>query len=198
MNRYDNPNYAALFHIKYEYQKMYDAIFYWNERLDDTNDFHITHYLYGMGWVLGDMGFHGWEGDAAKNECYHYDEVLWYHGILKETLRNLLGIPSRADFEISHDSFAKDSFIEDEKFANMKSRISGMVKDYQKMYDTIQSWDKPIDLPEDPDAHFGNLSWHLSMPTPLDASWLEEDFLVVKKAYKDLKNALQRAIGIHE
>lgn len=86
------------------------------------------------------------------------------------------------------------------RYDNFKYDVLRYAKDeYQKMYDAIKDWDKPEDLPEDPDAHFVNLSWHLSMPTPgLDAPWLEEDYLTVKKAYKDLKNALQRAIGIHE
>ena len=62
-----------------DYEKMYDAIKNWNEaspptkRLDDGTFYNEPgHYIYGMGWALEDMGFHGWVGDAAKNEVYHY------------------------------------------------------------------------------------------------------------------------------
>ena len=63
-----------------DYQKMYDAIKNWNEespptkRLEDGTFYNEPgHYIYGMGWALGDMCFHGWVGDAAKNEMYHYE-----------------------------------------------------------------------------------------------------------------------------
>ena len=65
-----------------DYQKMYDAIKNWNEaspptkRLEDGTVYNEPgHYIYGMGWAIDDMGYHGWTGDAAKNEWHHYEEV---------------------------------------------------------------------------------------------------------------------------
>lgn len=82
-----------------DYKKMYDAIKNWDEtspptkRLEDGTFYNEPgHYIYGMGWVLGDMGFHGWTGDAAKNEVYHYEEVSKAHKALKVALQHALGI----------------------------------------------------------------------------------------------------------
>ena len=45
-----------------------------------------------MGWAIDDMGFHGWSGEDAKNEVYHYEEVRKAHKALKVALQNALGI----------------------------------------------------------------------------------------------------------
>lgn len=80
------------------YQKMYDTIKNWNEAspptkvIDEQIHNEEGHYLYGMGWAIGDMGYHGWSGDAAKNEIYHYEEVRKAHKALKVALQNALGI----------------------------------------------------------------------------------------------------------
>ena len=73
-----------------DYQKMYDAIKNWNESSfgKESKD----HYLYGMGWSIGDMAYFGWTGDAAKNERHHYEEVRQAHKALKVALQNALGV----------------------------------------------------------------------------------------------------------
>lgn len=190
MSRYDDYEYSMLYYIKGEYQRMYDVISCWDEDSSETNVTSSKHYLYGMGWAIGDIGFFGWRGEAADNERYHYEEVLWYYTILKETLRNLLDIPSRENREIRGKPFSRN-----EKFANTKSKMGGMIKDYQAMFDAIKDWDNPVDLPEDHNAHFANLAWYLFIPTSeLDDARLCEDIVAVRKAYVDLKHALQRAI----
>lgn len=73
-----------------DYQKMYDVIKNWDE--SSFNKESKDHYIYGMGWVIGDMAYHGWTGDAAKNERHHYDEVKKTHKALKIALQNALGI----------------------------------------------------------------------------------------------------------
>lgn len=81
------------------YQEMYDAIKNWNEasppskRLEDGTCYNEPgHYIYGMGWELGDMGCHGWTGDAAENEWHHYEEVRKAHKAFKVALQNALGL----------------------------------------------------------------------------------------------------------
>ena len=73
-----------------DYQKMYDAIKNWNE--SSLNKESKDHYIFGMGWAIDDMAYHGWTGDAAKNEKHHYDEVKKAHKALKVALQNALGI----------------------------------------------------------------------------------------------------------
>ena len=58
-----------------DYQKMYDAIKNWNESSFDKES--KDHYLYGMGWAIDDMPYHGWTGDAAENERHHYVPVCY-------------------------------------------------------------------------------------------------------------------------
>lgn len=73
-----------------EYQKMYDTIKNWNESPPAGP---VTeHYLYSIGWSIGDMGYFGWTGDAAKNEVHHYEEIKRAHKALKVALQNALGI----------------------------------------------------------------------------------------------------------
>ena len=74
-----------------DYQKMYDAIKNWDES-PSTIEVNGESYIYGMGWAIGDMGYHGWSGDAAKNEIHHYEEVKKAHKALKSALQNALGI----------------------------------------------------------------------------------------------------------
>lgn len=73
-----------------EYQKMYEAIRHWNETSFNENP--NEHYLYEMEWTLDEMGNHGWTGEAAENEWYHYKEVKNAHKALKVALQNALGI----------------------------------------------------------------------------------------------------------
>lgn len=73
-----------------DYQKMYESVKNWNE-----SGFHKEskdHYIYGMGWSIIDMAYHGWVGEAADNERYHYEEVRKAHKALKVALQNALGI----------------------------------------------------------------------------------------------------------
>ena len=82
-----------------DYQKMYEVIKNWNEasppteRLADGTFYNEPgHHIYGMGWAISEMPYHGWIGDAAKNEIYHYEEVRKAHKALKVALQNALGI----------------------------------------------------------------------------------------------------------
>lgn len=74
-----------------DYQKMYDTIKDWNESVP-VGVVKDGYYIFGMGWAISDMGFHGWSGDAAKNEIHHYEEVRKAHKALKVALQNALGI----------------------------------------------------------------------------------------------------------
>lgn len=74
-----------------DYQKMYDAIKNWDES-PPTEVVKDGYYIYGMGWAIDDMGYHGWLGEAAQNEIYHYEEVRKAHKALKVALQNALGI----------------------------------------------------------------------------------------------------------
>lgn len=74
-----------------DYHKMYDAIKNWNES-PYAGEVKDGYYIYGMGWAVSDMAFHGWVGEAAENERHHYEEVRKAHKALKVALQNALGI----------------------------------------------------------------------------------------------------------
>ena len=77
---------------------MYDCIKNWNEACPPTEfkDGEVYnepgHYIYGMAEGLGDAPYHGWEGDALKNERHHLEEIKKAHKALKVALQNALGI----------------------------------------------------------------------------------------------------------
>lgn len=75
-----------------DYQKMYDAIKNWDKSPSASQVDEPGHYIYGMGWAIDDMGFHGWEGEAAANERRHFEEVKQAHKALKIALESALGI----------------------------------------------------------------------------------------------------------
>lgn len=81
-----------------DYQKMYNVIKNWNEASPPTRFVNGEiyneegHHIYDMGWVIGDMVFHGWSDKAAENERHHYEEVRKAHKALKVALQNALGI----------------------------------------------------------------------------------------------------------
>ena len=77
--------------IVQDYQQMYDAIKNWNES-PPPGPVTGGYYIYGMGWSIDDMPYHGWIGADADNERYHYKEVRKAHKALKVALQNALGI----------------------------------------------------------------------------------------------------------
>ena len=75
-----------------DYQKMYDAIKNWDKSPSASQVDEPGHYIYGMEWAIGDMGFHGWDGAAGENERRHFEEVKKAHKALKTALESALGI----------------------------------------------------------------------------------------------------------
>ena len=58
---------------------------YENEKYK-TPDNQYDDCLYGLGWAIGDMYYHGWEGDAAKNEIENYNKVRTAYCYLMKSL----------------------------------------------------------------------------------------------------------------
>jgi len=81
-----------------DYQKMYDTIKNWNEPsppskvIDGKVINEEGHYIYGMGWIIGDAPYFGWENDKLENEKYHYDNVSKTYSEFKIALEQALGI----------------------------------------------------------------------------------------------------------
>ena len=86
-----------------DYEKMYDVIKNCDESPPPTeykdgkyyNE--EGHYIYGIGYVLPDMLFHGWQAMLQKNELYHYKEVEKAYKNLKIALENALGIKNKKE-----------------------------------------------------------------------------------------------------
>lgn len=81
-----------------DYQRMYGAIKNWDEPSHPTKIIdgkpmnEEGHYIYGMGWGIGDAAYFGWTGDALQNERDHYENVRSKHAELKKALEEALGI----------------------------------------------------------------------------------------------------------
>lgn len=69
------------------YQKMYDIL----KPIDDPDS---NGALYGLGWAMGDMPYHGWVGEAAKAENQTYNAVCNAYLYLMNCLEDALGIES--------------------------------------------------------------------------------------------------------
>lgn len=72
------------------YREMYDVIKNWNEEAPagPVNE----HYIYVLGYALGDIGYFGFTEDETQNEIHHYQEIKRAHKALKVALQNALGI----------------------------------------------------------------------------------------------------------
>lgn len=77
-----------------DYLKMFKQVMYWGTSQMSSHYYqHGTHkvlgnedghYLYDLGWSISEMGYHGWSGDAAKNERDIYNKVeTAYYYLLK-------------------------------------------------------------------------------------------------------------------
>ena len=68
-----------------DYQKMFKTIMNWDTEDSDPRYYskgthpilgnEDGHYLCNAGYALSDMGYHGWEGEAAQNEITIYNKI---------------------------------------------------------------------------------------------------------------------------
>lgn len=96
-----------------DYLEMFEQIMFWNaaqHKVEKYNnekykpqDIKNCGYLYGLGWAISDMYYHGWQGEAAKNEQDIYDKVETAYCYLLKTLAEAI------DFEdIDNDIWKSD------------------------------------------------------------------------------------------
>lgn len=52
----------------------------------------VKEVLWGMGWSLGDIGYHGWYGEAARNEHLSFHELEKAYWNLMSVLEQYLGM----------------------------------------------------------------------------------------------------------
>lgn len=67
-----------------DYSKMFEQIKDWNNSDADG-------VLYGLGWAIDDIGYHGWTGEAAENEHNIFKKVETAHSYLLKTLAEAIG-----------------------------------------------------------------------------------------------------------
>lgn len=74
-----------------DYKNMYEIIKNWNERASSDSD-EKSHYLYDMGWTIGDAPYHGYTGNNFENERYHYKNVEQKYKEFKKALEDAIGM----------------------------------------------------------------------------------------------------------
>lgn len=94
-----------------DYVNMFKDIMNWDESNPESKYYqHGTHkvlgnerghYLWNAGYAMGDMGFHGWDGDAAKNERDTYKKIETAYFYLLKALAEAI------DFEWTDESVWK-------------------------------------------------------------------------------------------
>lgn len=85
------------------YRQMFKQIMWWDLSPKETGNTYFKdgthqvlgnedgHYLYDLGWSMGDMGYHGWSGPAAENECNIYNKVETAYFYLLKSLAEAIG-----------------------------------------------------------------------------------------------------------
>lgn len=83
------------------YREMFKDIMNWNSFESESKYYqHGTHmvlgnerghYLCDAGYALSDMGYHGWEGEAAKNEREIYEKIELSYSYLLKSLAEAIG-----------------------------------------------------------------------------------------------------------
>lgn len=83
------------------YRDMFKQIMNWGEPMGKHNDlYHGTHpilgnedghYIYDLEWTIGDMAYHGWSGESAKNEREIYKRVSTAYYCLVKALSEAIG-----------------------------------------------------------------------------------------------------------
>ena len=141
-----------------DYKKMYNVIKNWDEQPPPTeykdgkyyNE--EGHYIYGIGYALQDMPFHGWIGAAAKNEWYHYEEIEKAYKNLKIALENALGIANqkkRSNDEIMSNKKEKYKYLVCDTLTGYSGRVTAKCSYYWKrpkqyLVETNDATGKPV------------------------------------------------------
>lgn len=78
------------------YLEMFKKIMFWDISPTDVKKYENKKYktsdnqdcdeLYGLGWAMGDLPFHGWSGEAAENEFEIYHKVKTAYSYLMKVL----------------------------------------------------------------------------------------------------------------
>ena len=77
------------------YLKMFKTIMFWESSAIEVKKYENEKYktldnqddcLYGLGWAMGDIYYHGWEGEAAQNEMDNYHKVSTAYRYLMKAL----------------------------------------------------------------------------------------------------------------
>ena len=72
-------------------QKLYEEVKQWTRcEEDDTSP--LKQIVYGMGWFVSDLAYHGWDGDNLKREQEDLYAVMNAVKYLQNVLEDVLGI----------------------------------------------------------------------------------------------------------
>lgn len=96
--------------IYYDYREMFKKIMNWDTGDSDPRFYgHGTHpvlgnqeghYLYNIGWSLSDAPFHGWEGEALRNELTIYHKVQESYQYFLKSLAEAIGYEFPEDQDV--------------------------------------------------------------------------------------------------
>lgn len=93
-----------------DYQKMFKTIMNWDTEDSDPRYYskgthpilgnEDGHYLCNAGYALSDMGYHGWEGEAAQNEITIYNKIQLSYLYLLKSLAEAIGYEFPEDQDV--------------------------------------------------------------------------------------------------
>lgn len=74
-------------------QKLYNEVKQWN-RYDNDDSSQNKGVVYGMGWAISDLAYHGYRGESLKREQEAMSAVINACEYLQQVLEDVLGIES--------------------------------------------------------------------------------------------------------
>ena len=72
-------------------QKLYEEVRQWT-RCEENDTSLLKQIVYGMGWSVSDLAYHGWDGDNLKREQEDLYAVMSAVEYLQNVLEDVLGI----------------------------------------------------------------------------------------------------------
>lgn len=93
-----------------DYRAMFKAIMNWDTEDSDPRYYskgthpvlgnEDGHWLYDSGYALSDMGYHGWSGEAAKNEVLIHKKIETAYLYLLKSLAEAIGYKFPEDQDV--------------------------------------------------------------------------------------------------
>ena len=135
------------------YKKLLHEVEQWNH-LTDNSDSKLKTLVYGLEWNLSEMGFHGWDGEAAESEREGMKKICDICTYLEQMLKDLVGIEDECfKSELDENGYSKFKMWQSDLDQVKTEEYYRGSRDMVKMIRALlcvqdEDYDKPIISPK--------------------------------------------------